>query len=173
MGAAKARTSISASSARAATAPKARASRLERAISAPLPAPPRAPATPTLQPSAARRAWSGASASTVSALSSCRPSQSGPLSSHCARRGCAGARPSAGSTSASVAAGTSRRWLGGAAKARRWPLWRMLTRPCAHCCTTCPGCRGTPPAASQAKHEPSVGWPAKGSSPPGVKMRSR
>ena len=29
-----------------------------------------------------------------------------------------------------------------------------------------------PPAARHAKHEPSVGWPANGNSPPGVKMRS-
>ena len=32
---------------------------------------------------------------------------------------------------------------------------------------------GAPPAASQAWQLPSVGWPAKGSSPPGVKMRTR
>jgi hypothetical protein len=30
-----------------------------------------------------------------------------------------------------------------------------------------------PPAASQAQQLPSVGWPAKGSSPKGVKMRTR
>ena len=32
--------------------------------------------------------------------------------------------------------------------------------------------RGRPPAASQAWHVPSVGWPANGSSPSGVKMRT-
>ena len=35
------------------------------------------------------------------------------------------------------------------------------------------GLRGLAPAASQAWHEPSVGCPANGSSPEGVKMRTR
>ena len=32
---------------------------------------------------------------------------------------------------------------------------------------------GSPPASSQAWHVPSVGWPANGSSPAGVKIRTR
>ena len=36
-----------------------------------------------------------------------------------------------------------------------------------------PVCRGTPPASSQARAEPRVGCPAKGSSSTGVKMRTR
>ena len=56
---------------------------------------------------------------------------------------------------------------------RRSPSRRMRTRPTPHCCTTSPRARGRPPAASQAWQLPSVGWPANGSSPPGVKMRTR
>ena len=61
---------------------------------------------------------------------------------------------------------------GGAVKARRAPSRLMRTRPAPHSCTTCSPC-GRPPSASQTWHEPSVGWPANGSSRCGVKMRTR
>ena len=74
-------------------------------------------------------------------------------------------------TSASVI--RPRSWSGGAANARR-PLAasrRMGTRPTPHSWTI-RSPLGTPPAASHACAEPSVGWPANGSSRPGQKMRT-
>ncbi len=65
------------------------------------------------------------------------------------------------------------RLSGGAAKASRAPSWRIRTRAAPHCCTSMPSVRGRPPAASQARAEPSVGCPAKGNSYSVVKIRSR
>jgi len=48
---------------------------------------------------------------------------------------------------------------------------RMGTSPTPHSCTIT-SLLGTPPAASQAWHEPSVGCPANGNSTPLVKMRT-
>src|SRR5215472_12091187 len=63
---------------------------------------------------------------------------------------------------------TPARRNGGATNSRRGPSQRTRTSPTPHCCTTRLDLRGFPPAASQAWHEPSVGCPAKGNSPPGV-----
>ena len=73
----------------------------------------------------------------------------------------------------SAGSSSPRRRSGGAAKARRARSRRMRTSPTPHSCTTRPARRGCPPASSQAWQLPSVGCPAKGSSPPGVKMRTR
>jgi hypothetical protein len=121
-----------------------------------------------------RRAQSGFTASTSAALRSITAHQPGPLSTHwwpvMASRG----RPQPATMRASSASSSGPlRLSGGAANARRPPSRRMRTSPTPHSCTTTPSCAGTPPAASQAAQLPSVGWPAKGSSPPGVKMRTR
>jgi hypothetical protein len=69
--------------------------------------------------------------------------------------------------------------VGGAAKdsvsappARSWER-STGTRPARQSCTTRSSVAGVPPFSSQACAEPRVGCPAKGSSPPGVKIRSR
>ena len=73
--------------------------------------------------------------------------------------------------SSSSSTGPSRS-TGGAANARPSAVWRRVTSPARHCCTTVPAWRGAPPASSQAWHVPRVGWPAKGSSATGVKIRT-
>ena len=164
----------------------ARASRLLRAISGRSGVAGWRAATPTFWFSALRAAWSGDRASTVSGLSSSRPSHSGPLLSDWAASTCAGCRPSAASTRARWVASGVLRVSGGAAKAMRTAeavvppaRGRSATTPTAHSWRTSmispagPVAWGWPPWASQAWQVPRVGWPAKGSSQPGVKMRTR
>ena len=74
---------------------------------------------------------------------------------------------------ASAASTGPERVSGGAANRSRRSSRRTSTSPAAHCWTTTPSDAGTPPASSQACALPSVGWPAKGSSPPVVQMRTR
>ena len=61
---------------------------------------------------------------------------------------------------------------GGAAKASPAGTWRISTRPAPHSCTNTSGRAGLPPASSHAWQVPRVGWPAKGSSRLGVKIRT-
>ncbi len=80
------------------------------------------------------------------------------------------------STAARWAASGVARFSGGAAKAMRPEApssGRSGTTPTAHSWRTTPASRGWPPWANQAWQVPSVGWPANGNSPPGVKMRTR
>ena len=133
-------------------------------------------ARPRRSPARRTRAQSGRSASTVVGVA---PAARRPSRDRC--------RPSAQSTTCGVvdAAGPGRsaarsssdtapeRSSGGAAKASRSPRpYPHQARP-PHSCTTSPGAAGTPPASSQAWAQPRVGWPANGSSPPGVQIRSR
>ena len=120
------------------------------------------------------RAASGSSASTVAAESSCRLSQFGPFFSHCAATSRSRSVPSAASTASSVVGAD----LGARQRRRRErragavepdpdqadaALLDDLARPRF----------GRPPRSRHAWQLPSVGWPANGSSPPGVKMRTR
>ena len=61
---------------------------------------------------------------------------------------------------------------GGAAKASPAGTRRISTRPAPHSWTNTSGRAGFPPASSHAWQVPSVGWPAKGSSRLGVKIRT-
>ena len=130
------------------------------------------PTTPTPTPSPLEK--SGSSASTASALSSITESQPGPLSHHWAPTMSARSMPRTAHTGASSSSATGPPLIsGGAAKAKRSRSWRRVTRPTPHSWTTVPGFCGCPPASSHAWHVPMVGCPAKGSSLPGVKMRTR
>ena len=122
-------------------------------------------------PSAADQ--SGSRASTSSADSISTPTQPGPLSIHSRSTTCDGSIRSARTIRSRSSCDTApERMNGGPAKASRSPL-RSRTSPAPHSCTSSPSVLGTPPASSQACAEPMVGWPANGSSMPGVKMRSR
>ena len=129
-------------------------------------------AAPTLMPIFFSSAWSGVRLSSVCGLSSKSASHGVPTSSICATRSCAAFRPKAAQTCASAEGAGALRLKGGAVNARRALLLLMVTKPTAHSCTTTPACLGAPPALSHASQVPSVGWPANGSSPPGVKMRT-
>ena len=98
----------------------------------------------------------------------------GPLSTQTRSSSAASSMPRAFSACArsSGSTGPSRR-SGGAAKASRAPSRRTRTRPIAHSWTTSPGFFASPPLARKAWALPSVGWPANGNSPLGVKMRTR
>jgi hypothetical protein len=81
-------------------------------------------------------------------------------------------RPAAMRASSVSSTGPVRR-NGGAAKARRAALAADVHQTDAALLHHHTRWRDWPPAASQAWQLPSVGWPANGSSPPGVKMRTR
>src|SRR5690606_19194799 len=129
------------------------------------------PTTPTLRSPIATR--SGCRVSTAAASASWTATQPGPLSIHAARTTSAGPTRSERAMRARSASSTGPdRTSGGAWKARRSPSRRRVTRPTPHSWTT-PSPAGAPPASSQACAVPSVGWPANGSSPPGVQIRTR
>ena len=135
-------------------------------------APPVAPTTPTFG-SDRSAAWSGSSARTAAASVSCRVSHAVPLSSSAARRTAprldperAEDRRERGRRRARSAGGRRRRE--GERRAACGPAPARLV----DCCTTTSVAAGRPPAASQAWQVPRVGWPAKSSSPPGVRMRT-
>ena len=91
---------------------------------------------------ASARAWSGSSASTRRAASrSSRPSQRGPLSSHCAATtALAVERRAPRSTCVEQRRLDRPRARAAAPRTRRRPpSRRMSTRPTPHCCTTAPG----------------------------------
>ncbi|MPN38897.1 hypothetical protein SDC9_186422 [bioreactor metagenome] len=130
-------------------------------------------ARPALASSFLSAAKSGSTPSTVSGWSSSRPSQGDPLWRLRAISTCSRARPSACSTGASSSSEISWESSEGASKNRApCALQPIAIRPFLHSCSTCSGLRGCPPWASQAWQLPSVGWPAKASSPAGVKIRS-
>lgn len=103
-----------------------------------------------------------------------RTAQPGPLSTHWCASTLFRTIPNAAMICSRKASSSSPvRQVGGAANDRRPSARRTSTSPATHCWTINPGSRGVPPLSSQAWQEPSVGCPAKGISPPGVKMRTR
>ena len=116
----------------------------------------------------------GRMASTASALASSTATQPGPLSAQAISTMSSRAMSSARATRSATGSSTGPlRSSGGAAKARPACVCRTVISPAWHSCTIAPGLAGRPPASSQAWQVPRVGCPANGSSPVGVKIRTR
>jgi hypothetical protein len=99
-------------------------------------------------------------------------SQRGPLSSHCAhaRSSAPGRAPAAAAPAVAAVDRCAARRRG---EGQRAPSRRIGTRPDAALLHDSAPRGSRRRASSQAWQLPSVGWPANGSSPPGVKMRTR
>ena len=83
--------------------------------------------------------------------------------------------PRDAATSSSSGSSTGPERISGGALKASWPCGdlRIGTRPTPHSWMITSCLAGGPPASSQACAEPSVGWPANGSSRSGVKIRTR